>query len=408
MSTTTIFNEDWTINVTLRVKNTPSPGDHVFQPSRHIFKLHADGTINVASSVLTRQMPLSWWPCSDQEKCPAKFLTIFEPVQDIIGTNLVTNFHEDWTINVASRLSTRKNAPPTVGHVFQLTATIFELVQDIIGKNLLTKFHDNRTINVASRVLTRKNAQSPEGHIFQQTGIIFELVQDIIATNLVTKFHDERTINGLQEKNAPPPGGHAFQPTGTIFKFVQDINGANLLTKFHDDRTINVASRPYDENAPPLGGHVFQPTETLFEFVQDIIGTNLLTYGLMVGRWLRDREPGVQMGTCGCILRQNVNGRLMTQKNAPPPGGHVFQPTGITFELFHEDRTINVASRLKNPPPPGGHVFQATILELVQVIVETNLLTKFHEDCTINVASIVFARQILTPHEDKSYHKSSI
>ncbi|KAH3781718.1 hypothetical protein DPMN_159622 [Dreissena polymorpha] len=64
-------------------------------------------------------------------------------------------------------------------NVFQATITIFELVQDIIRKTLLTKFHDDRTINVASIVLTS----------------IFEFVQDIIGTNLLTKFHEDWTIN---------------------------------------------------------------------------------------------------------------------------------------------------------------------------------------------------------------------
>ncbi|KAH3832470.1 hypothetical protein DPMN_105758 [Dreissena polymorpha] len=81
-------------------------------------------------------------------------------------------------------------------------------------------------------------------------------------------------------------------------------------------------------------------------------------------------------------------------KNAPPPGGHVFQPTGIILELiqniignlltkFHEDRTKNVASRVLT-----SNDFQAnvTIFELIQDIIETNLLTKFHEDWTINEA----------------------
>ncbi|KAH3750421.1 hypothetical protein DPMN_184943 [Dreissena polymorpha] len=130
-----------------------------------------------------------------------------------------------------------------------------------------------------------------------------------------------------------------------------------------------------------------------------------------------------------------------------PPGGHVFQPTGIIFELvqdingmnlltkFYKDRTINVASRvknapplgshvfqaniiwtnlvskfhgdlkinvnsrvhiMKNAPPPGGHVFQPTgiIFKLVQDIIGMNILTKFHEDRTINVASRVLTNHV--------------
>ncbi|KAH3771523.1 hypothetical protein DPMN_172845 [Dreissena polymorpha] len=44
---------------------------------------------------------------------------------DIIGTNLLTKFHEDWKINVASRVLTRRNAPPPGSHVFQPTGIIF-------------------------------------------------------------------------------------------------------------------------------------------------------------------------------------------------------------------------------------------------------------------------------------------
>ncbi|KAH3832714.1 hypothetical protein DPMN_106008 [Dreissena polymorpha] len=293
--------------------------------------------------------------------------------QNIIGTNLLTKFHEDRKINVASRVLTRifyshirKNAPPWQPY--------------IIGMNLLTKFHEDRTVNVASRV---KNAPSLGSHFFQANIIIFELIQDIIEPNLLTKFHEDWTIKWPLEKNTPPLpcpcGGHVFQPTGIIFELVQDINGMNLLTKFHEDRTLNVASR---EKCPPLGSHVFQAKVTIFELIKDISGTNLLT------KFHED-------------LKINVTSRVLTRKNAPPPGDHVFQPTSIIFKLvqdmiginlltkFHEDQTINVASRVKNAPPLGSHVFQAnvTIFELIQDIIKTNLLTIFHEDWTINVAS---------------------
>ncbi|KAH3717048.1 hypothetical protein DPMN_059828 [Dreissena polymorpha] len=177
-----------------------------------------------------------------------------------------------------------------------------------------------------------------EAIFFKATKTIFELIQDIIGTNLLTKFHDDRKTNAtsrvLTRKIAPP----LWWPY---------IIGINLLTEFHEDRTINVASRV--KNAPPLGDY-----------------KNLLT-----------------------IFHQdwtiNVASRVLTRKNAPPPGGHVFQPTGITFELV-QDIMWPIE---KNAPPLGSHVFQAnvTIFELIQDIIETNLLTKFHEDWTINVAS---------------------
>ncbi|KAH3722199.1 hypothetical protein DPMN_065154 [Dreissena polymorpha] len=241
-------------------KNAPPPGGHVFKATKTIFELiqdiigtnlltkfHDDPKINVTSRVLTRKnAPPPWWPY-------------------IIGINPLTEFHEDRTINVASRV---KNAPLIGSHVFQANVTIFELIQDINNKILLTKFHEDWTINVASRVLTRfyyshirKNAPPLGSHDFQAKVTIFKLIQDIIETNLLSKFHEDRKINEasrvLTRKNAPPPGGHVFQPTGIIFQL-----------------TINVASR---KNAPPLGSHVFQANVTIFKLIQDIIETNLLT-----------------------------------------------------------------------------------------------------------------------------------
>ncbi|KAH3877032.1 hypothetical protein DPMN_000886 [Dreissena polymorpha] len=316
-------------------------------------KFHEHRTVNVASRVLTR-----FYYSQIRKNAPplgSHFfqanIIIFELIQDIIETNLLIKFNKDWTINVACRVLT--------SHV--TTKTIFELIQDIIGTNLLTKFYDDRKINVTSRVLTRKIASplnqpasffnsvftrknaSPLGsHVFkpspsathqhhQPTGIIFELVQDIIGMNLLTKFHEDWTINvASRKKNAPPLGSHVFQAKVTIFELIQDISGTNLLSKFHEDRKINVASRVLTrfyyshirKNAPPLGCHVFQ-TNLLTKFhedwtinmasrAQNIIGTNLLT------KFHEDHKI-------------NVASRKLTRKNAPPPGSHVFQPTGIIF-----------------------------------------------------------------------------
>ncbi|KAH3829282.1 hypothetical protein DPMN_131277 [Dreissena polymorpha] len=133
----------------------------------------------------------------------------------------------------------------------------------IIGTNLLTKFHEDPSINVAATVLTRQIFMTYNG---RQT-FDKRLSAYIIGTNLLTKFQQDRKINvAFRVKIAPPPGGHVFQPTGIIFELVQDIIGMNLLTKFHEDRTVNVASRVLTrfyyshirKNAPPLGSHFFQ------------------------------------------------------------------------------------------------------------------------------------------------------
>ncbi|KAH3769526.1 hypothetical protein DPMN_170796 [Dreissena polymorpha] len=66
-------------------------------------------------------------------------------------------------------VKSRKTAPPTGGHLFQRARTTFELNQffelnrNIIGTNLLTKFHEDRTINVASIVFTNKCGQTDDG-----------------------------------------------------------------------------------------------------------------------------------------------------------------------------------------------------------------------------------------------------
>ncbi|KAH3800630.1 hypothetical protein DPMN_154268 [Dreissena polymorpha] len=199
-------------------------------------------------------------------------------------------------------------------------------------------------------MLTRKNAPS--------------------LTNLLTKFLDDRKINVtsrvLTRKIASPP-------------WCSYIIGMNLLTEFHEDRTINVATRvltrfyyslikPYKEKCPAPWKPCFSSKHKSSDHISS-------------------------------RLEINVASRMLTRKNAPPPGGHVFQPTGIIFELFHEDWTINVASRVNNAPPLGSNVFRAkvTIFELIQDISGTNLLSKFHEDQKINVASRVLTMKNALP-----------
>ncbi|KAH3861926.1 hypothetical protein DPMN_024880 [Dreissena polymorpha] len=112
--------------------------------------------------------------------------------------NILTRFHEDRTVNVAPRVLTRfyyclirKNDPPPLGsYVFQANISIFEIIQDIIETNLLTKFHKDWTINPYT-----EKCPAPGGHAFKATKTIFELIQDIIGTNLLTKFHKDWKIN---------------------------------------------------------------------------------------------------------------------------------------------------------------------------------------------------------------------
>ncbi|KAH3853109.1 hypothetical protein DPMN_095632 [Dreissena polymorpha] len=185
-------------------------------------------------------------------------------LSNIIGTNLLTKFHEDrkkmWPLE--------KTALPTGGHVFQQTRTTFELNKDL-------------TKNVTSRVFTYIN-----------------------ETNVLTKFHDDwAKIVTSRVNTAPPPGGHVFQWTETIFELNQHIIKTNILTKLYKDWASNVTSTVF----------------TSFKLSRSIIGTNR---GLRAKREIKVFHEDRKI---------NVASRVLTRKNALPPGSHVFQPTGIIF-----------------------------------------------------------------------------
>ncbi|KAH3800967.1 hypothetical protein DPMN_154610 [Dreissena polymorpha] len=166
---------------------------------------------------------------------------------NIIGTNIVTKIHEDWKINVTSRVFTMKNAPPSGSNDFQSIVTIFELIQDIIETYILAKFyedwninfahlrgfHDDWEKNVTSRV---KTAPPTCGHVFQRIGTTFELNQNIIKTNFLTKLHDDWALNVTSTVFTRFFFFYIFR-TRPRFHWTQ------LLTKFHEDGLRSVASR---------------------------------------------------------------------------------------------------------------------------------------------------------------------
>ncbi|KAH3738302.1 hypothetical protein DPMN_044935 [Dreissena polymorpha] len=194
------------------------------------------------------------------------------------------------------------NKWPPGSHVFQQTGTIFELVQGSIGSNLVTKFHEDPTINVASTLSIRKlsltfwlirflltllftcfhytcihikkTAPPPAGHVFPPIMTIFELVRDIykidaknVTSRVFTSFF--HYIN-IRKMTPPPPGGNVFLTIRTIFKLNRHFQKNTYWTK-------NVTSRVFTRflhirnTAPPPGGHVFQRTGTIFEPNQHII-----------------------------------------------------------------------------------------------------------------------------------------
>ncbi|KAH3869142.1 hypothetical protein DPMN_032302 [Dreissena polymorpha] len=189
---------------------------------------------------------------------------------NIIGTNLLTKFHEDRKINVASRVLTRKNAP-TLAAISEIN--VASRVKNVPAHGnspaswqpcFSSKFHEDRKINVASRVLTRKKA--PPLVAISDINVASRLKT---APPLVSHVFQANFMRVLTRKYAPAPGGHVFQPTGIIFKLVQDIIGMNLLTKFHEDWSINMA--PKVTNCPAPSHPYIIETNLLTKFHEDWI-----------------------------------------------------------------------------------------------------------------------------------------
>ncbi|KAH3715406.1 hypothetical protein DPMN_058115 [Dreissena polymorpha] len=193
----TKFHRHWTTNVTSSVitrKTSPPPGSH----------FHEDWTINVTSRVLKRKTAtttgghffIQLETFSNSKNCHATW----QPY--IIRTNVLTKFHEDWTVNLTSTVTT---APPPGGHVFLPTGTIFELVKDFIGTHVPTKFHDDWTKNVTSRVLTRKTA-TPPGTQFHE-----DWTDD--TQKAITKAHHEHHFQDMAPDTKVPDGRTAGRRT---------------------------------------------------------------------------------------------------------------------------------------------------------------------------------------------------
>ncbi|KAH3832191.1 hypothetical protein DPMN_105469 [Dreissena polymorpha] len=82
-----------------------------------------------------------------------------------------------------------------------------------------------------------------------------------------------------------------------------------------------------------------------------------------------------------------IGKRIVTSRvnTAPPPGGHVFQWTETIFELNQNIIKINILTKLNED--------WASNVTLTHHPVSNSV---FHENRTINVASRVFTRQMLT------------
>ncbi|KAH3841967.1 hypothetical protein DPMN_115454 [Dreissena polymorpha] len=136
------------------------------QKTHVLTKFHVDWTKNVTSRVFTcfHYMHIEKSAPTPSGHVFSSIWTIFELVRDINKTNVLSKFHDDWAKIVTSRVFTRNTATPPGGNLHEdwasnVTSTVFtsfELSQGINGTNVLTKFHEDRTINVASGLFTRQ------------------------------------------------------------------------------------------------------------------------------------------------------------------------------------------------------------------------------------------------------------
>ncbi|KAH3879664.1 hypothetical protein DPMN_003570 [Dreissena polymorpha] len=235
----------------------------------------------------------------------------------------------------------------------------------------LRGFHDDWTKNVTSKPKRNKrisqSAAARRNNSMPRQSLKPHLASLHGSMPSATAIHRVNTRFGSRVLIIWP---HVIQITGTIFKLNSHIKETNVLTKFHENRAKNVTSRVFTcfhyvhnrekcpAHWPPTGSHVFSPIWIIFILVRDINKTNVLTN-------FHDDWAKI------------VTSRVFTRKTAPPIWGHVFQRTGTTFKLNQHIIKTNIFTNFK----------------LDQDFIGRKLLTKFHEDWTINVASRVFTNK---------------
>ncbi|KAH3895817.1 hypothetical protein DPMN_019984 [Dreissena polymorpha] len=246
--------------------------------------------------------------------------------------------------------------------------TIIKLSPDNIKTNVLTKCHKDWAKCMSTRVLTRFYYS----HIMKNAVLLEEKCPSpaIIRINDLTWFHNDWTINvtsrELTRKNAPPPPWWpCFSTDG---KHLGTQPRHHVLTKKNAPPTINKEKCP----APP-GGHVFQRTGPKLELSSDIIRNKILTQPNQQSNQRTGQQQYFHED-----WTKHLTSRVLTKKMPCPLAA-----------------INNLSHKVKNAPPPGGHIFQQTrtIFEIIHNIISTIVLTKFHEDLTINMTSKVLTRK---------------
>ncbi|KAH3693940.1 hypothetical protein DPMN_081379 [Dreissena polymorpha] len=143
--------------------------------------------------------------------------------------------------------------------------------------------------------------------------------------------HGDWTINATERKKPRPLGGHDFHDIiGTLYR---------VLKRFFESRTI-----------APTDNRSYAKFDKADSRSYDVLTGRTERLSALSKHHRSDCPPCQNIvGATVTPLSNLASNCPDTRKNAPPPGAHVFEPTG-------------------------------TILELAQDIILTNLLTKFHDD----------------------------
>ncbi|KAH3824920.1 hypothetical protein DPMN_126780 [Dreissena polymorpha] len=201
---------------------------------------------------------------------------------------------------------------------------------------------------------------SPGGQVLRPIGTIFELMKMRPPPRQPCFSTDQ---NHFQTQLSYLGNTCSYQNSWKLGKIVT----FRVFTCFH---YIHIA-----KNAPPTGGHFFLPIWTIFKLLQNIHKINVLT------KFHDDWANNCDFLTVNCSVTL---------------AAMLFQRTETIFDIFHEDWTKNVTSRVFTCFH-YIHIEKTTIFELVRYIYYTNVLTKFHDDWATSVTSRVFTRKTATP-----------
>ncbi|KAH3696601.1 hypothetical protein DPMN_084077 [Dreissena polymorpha] len=149
--------------------------------------------------------------------------------------------------------------------------------------------------------------------------------------------------------------------------------GFGLVLGFQDNWTKHVCSIfSTRKTAPSPGDHVFQQTTAIYKLGRAIIRAHAKT------EFHEDCNKSVTFGEITSNSAQNLSSNV------------------------HEDCTINVTFSVQTAPRPVGHVFQLFKLG------RNKCSNQLHEDRAINVASRLLTKKILsvdvTHHSHDSHH----